>query len=389
MQLSFLKHELMYAAEFIPGMLKGLERICYFYYDSGRRQIISMSTQGDGASLPLPLNDASLAHVARWRKEKKAPVWLQSDELPFDSEYGKERKIQFSFEDEDKRNILLIPLRNVQDHLNDLIFIYLDKNMNHFGMQRTRGALSQDQKLIIQELISNTLNSIIEEHKKNQSIYAGILANRQSISTKYEQSQKELEKRDVFYKKHIKEFVRSILEQSGKRLGMQVVMEESVYDEIFAYRGDLDRLEKAIRTAAEVALNTHFSHSDILKISQTDFILPAEEVSFNYEQMTEKKSIQFDRYAATIELLDRYEDAAKEVLHTGEKLIGKAIGARCNPPITNAAITDSIKKHGLRILELFDRYPERWGIIRSEFKSIQNLSEGQTKLHNQSGKRAG
>lgn len=389
MQLSFLKHELMYAAEFIPGMIKGIDRLCYFYFDPDRRQLVSMLTDGKGASLPFPLNETVLTNIARWRREKKGAAWFQSDEIPFDRDFNKEHRIQLSFEDEDNRNVLMIPIRNVQDHLNDLIFIYLDKNMNHFGIQKGRQAFTQDHKLIIQELIGNTLSNLIEEHKKNRSIYSGILENRHSLSLKYEQAQRELERRDHFYRNHIREFVRGILDQTGKRLGFQIVMEEAVYDDIYAYRGDLDRLEKSLRTAAEVALNTHFSNADILKIGKTDFILPEEEIQAISESSTEKKTISFDRYAGTIELLDRYEDAARAALHAGEKVIGKQIGARCTPPITNAAITDSIKKHGLRILELFERYPDRWNIIRSDFKSIQNLSQGQTNFYKASGKRVG
>lgn len=388
MQLSFIKHDLMYAAEFIPGMIKGVDRVLYFFYDPDRRQVLAMRTDGQGASLPLALNESALMNVARWRKEKRTPGWYQTDELPFEQSLDKERKIQLSFDDEDQRNILMVPVRNIQDHLNDLIFIYLDKKMNHFGIQKTRNAFTQDQKLIIQEMMAHTLYGLIEEHKKNRSIYSGILENRHALSAKYEQSQRELERRDQFYRNHIREFVRGILDQIGKKMGIQIVMEEAVYEAIYEYRGDLDRLEKSLRTSAEVAINTQLRQADILKIGKTDFILPEETQTANVESITEKRSLPFDRYAVTIELLDRYEDAARACLLAGEKIIGKHIGAHCSPPITNAAITDSIKKHGLRILELFERYPERWNTIRSEFRSIQNLSEGQTNLHKHSGKHA-
>ncbi|MBL6950397.1 MAG: hypothetical protein ISR57_07110, partial [Bacteroidales bacterium] len=49
------------------------------------------------------------------------------------------------------------------------------------------------------------------------------------------------------------------------------------------------------------------------------------------------------------------------------------VGKEFPTPISAPAITDALRKHKKRIIHLFDQYPEKWEIIRHEFRPIQNI----------------
>ncbi|HSN50090.1 MAG TPA: hypothetical protein VLR52_02585, partial [Bacteroidales bacterium] len=79
------------------------------------------------------------------------------------------------------------------------------------------------------------------------------------------------------------------------------------------------------------------------------------------------------RYTKTLLLLNKLEKAALSVKAGNKMITSVNIGAEFPTPITPPAISDALKKHRSKILHLFQEYPERWEIIRSEFRPIQNI----------------
>lgn len=91
------------------------------------------------------------------------------------------------------------------------------------------------------------------------------------------------------------------------------------------------------------------------------------------QRKEEVSSYPEDRYTKTIYLLDRLETAAKEVVMLKKKLTGKNVGELCDRPISAAAITDALDKHKKKIIDLFEKYPDKWEIIRNDFRPVRNL----------------
>jgi hypothetical protein len=54
-------------------------------------------------------------------------------------------------------------------------------------------------------------------------------------------------------------------------------------------------------------------------------------------------------------------------------LTGLNVGSACSTPISAPAISDALKKHRNKILTLLGLYPDRWNLIRSEFKPLINV----------------
>ena len=46
-------------------------------------------------------------------------------------------------------------------------------------------------------------------------------------------------------------------------------------------------------------------------------------------------------------------------------------------PISAPAISDALKKHRNKIITLMNKYPERWDIIRRDFRPVKNILASQ------------
>jgi hypothetical protein len=86
------------------------------------------------------------------------------------------------------------------------------------------------------------------------------------------------------------------------------------------------------------------------------------------------------KYSKTLVLLDKLENAAKQVKSQNKLLTSSNIGNEFPSPITPPAITDALKKHRAKILVLFREYPQRWETIRTEFRPVQNMLNPRTGL---------
>ena len=72
-------------------------------------------------------------------------------------------------------------------------------------------------------------------------------------------------------------------------------------------------------------------------------------------------------------LLDKLEEAAVRVVNNSEDLTGVNVGKACSRAISAPAISDALKKHKNKINTLLDEFPDRWKLIREEFKPLINI----------------
>lgn len=377
-RLSFLGNEFLFVAKRLLAQTKGLTEVHVLYYDEQSRDIRLSCVRSSSEIQPIHLSELMRVRLSEWRRQKHHVGWFTTAELPWESQQPIPRiGKQIGIEDEQNRNVLLMSTRNLFDHQNDLIFLNFNGHLAHFGLHKSGQLLNQENKQIIQAIFMSQLNDRIAELRENRSTYTGIMANREQVQRELAEMKKELQHRNEFYRKNIRQLVDEWLERLSTEMSLRLEMSDEALEAIYAYNGSMAQLQLAVQQAAEIAVNTTYAFEGILFIGVEDLILPEQsdpEIASNNKKKA-VKSIRMDKLAGTEELLDRYEEAATRAKELGRKIIGRELGSLCTPPITNAAITDSIKKHRYRILELFKQYPGKWTIIRSEFKSITNLIE--------------
>ena len=72
-------------------------------------------------------------------------------------------------------------------------------------------------------------------------------------------------------------------------------------------------------------------------------------------------------------LLDKLENASQKLLLQSIQPSSDRVGKAMEQPITAPAIRDALKKHQSRVLQLLNRYPDKWLYIRSQFRPVTNL----------------
>jgi hypothetical protein len=87
------------------------------------------------------------------------------------------------------------------------------------------------------------------------------------------------------------------------------------------------------------------------------------------EQLTKKID---SRQSRAMQLLDRMERAANVVKSRNMALISSNVGRAMDPPVSAPAITESLGKSRDLIMQLLDKYPDKWETIRKEFKPLLN-----------------
>lgn len=375
-RLSFLQNEFLYAGKRLLAQIKGLSQVHVLYYDEQSRESRIAHLKGGGDIESIRLSETLRLRLSDWRRQRQNCEWHMLKELPWENTTTVPRiGQQMGLEDEQERNVLMLSTKNLFDHQNDLMFLHFDQHLAHFGLHKAGQVLNSENKQIIQSILMAQLSDRIEELRENRSIYARIMINREQVQQELAEVKKELQHRNEFYRKNIRQMVEEWLDRISTGMMLRLEMSEEALEQVYQYRGSMAQLQQAIQQAAEIAVNTTYAEEGILFIGHEDLILPDQADVENKAVNSRKavRSIRMDRYAGTEELLDRYEDAAVRAQELGRKIIGRELGSLCTPPITNAAISDSIKKHRYRILELFKQYPGKWPVIRSEFKSITNL----------------
>ncbi|MFO7613280.1 MAG: hypothetical protein R6W71_01425, partial [Bacteroidales bacterium] len=87
------------------------------------------------------------------------------------------------------------------------------------------------------------------------------------------------------------------------------------------------------------------------------------------------------RQSRAMQLLDRLEKAAISLKSRNVPLTSANVGQALDAPVTAPAITDALGKSRDVIRRLLDQYPDKWEIIRKEFRPLINQMEKSAQGH--------
>ena len=160
----------------------------------------------------------------------------------------------------------------------------------------------------------------------------------------------------------------------NKENGIIYRFSDGAMKKIREYAGDIGNLKPVIAQAARYAetMNLEGSTLDIL-IADFHLVMDEKKEPRKKETISEPVGDVPVKYNKTFLLLDKLENAAMHVKSKNMMLTGANIGHEFPTPVTPPAITDALKKHKQKILFLFREYPDRWEIIRNEFRPVQNI----------------
>ena len=356
------------AGHMVPGLKKALG----FYYDIFDKTLnCSVLESGKPELEELSLDeDFDQRLIMQMRNKKQSISWLTYSDLPFSLQ--KNQTIQRQVFDEIENAILLIRLPNKDDRKMDLIYLFFNTDSSNFGLRKSDDILKTDNKSIIGQLIYNSFSQILSQRRNLMQQNKQLKEHYALMQKKLELQKRESRTQQQDYQKQMLNYCKYLIEKHSVNLGVHIEMSRGLMEVLSNYKGSIQNIEKLIGEAIGRAndINTDIL-SPVLSLEEWHFDNLDQDI---YEAVSRPDELSPEsRYLNTFKILDRYEESARKLVSNREKLTGANVGKALSTPISAAAITDAIKKHQDKINTLCKQYPNRWKIIRSEFRPLMNV----------------
>jgi len=369
LRYTFIEHPLSYIANNLKNYIPGVKE-AYVAYCTPNKEVELKSYTELGATKLSLKNKVHLLQKAR--KNKAAHAWFRKDMLHFLSETTKQeskskKKIQqLTLEDEDDNNYLCLKFISPFDRMFDMLIVKVP-HAGIFGMS-TGVKITTQQKATIGNLLFNIFDARIKESYNNLETHNLVLHNLQNQKIALENTKEENLLLKENYKKSLQHFMNSLVSQVNKEMNASVALSDEAKDFIISKITDLETIEKAIRGAIHMAMNLTINYSSTL-------LIEPEHISIEEKKQVDAAVYKNDKYSNIVEMLDKYEIAARKAHQREWKINGNTVSDLCEPKITPSAITFNLKKYKKPINTLLERYDDKWPLLRTYFKPLKNIIE--------------
>ena len=371
---SFSEKPVLFILQLLPSLLPGIEKVIAVYYSPDSADVSSdliRKESGEYVQESFQVSD-SPSIFSRLRSDNAPYSWLRKEDLPF--EIKPKERVQLDIFNELNNSILLIRIQNTFDNKNDLFFIYFNQDLSNFGTISPNKILSTENKTIIGHILRNSILTFIQNNLSDKDLFATLNENTRAMIKARNFLRDELEITREKYKEGLIRLTNSYLTDLYKSNGVKYRLSDGAMKKIRAYTGDIGNLKPVIAQAARYAetMNLEGITGDVL-IADFHLVMDEKKEPRQKESISEPVEGVPVKYNKTFLLLDKLENAALHVKSKNMLLTGANIGHEFPNPVTPPAITDALKKHKQKILFLFCEYPDRWVIIRTEFRPVQNI----------------
>lgn len=360
-QFSYKQHFLAHILKNSKALFPGATSIIAVYYCKKKLGLSWIREELEPSTSLIDKDELDLDYFEAFRKQRPRYSWINHQNTS-NIQTEKQLKIHGEF----KHHSLLIRFPNRHDGLNDILLINFKNEDQIFRISDKKQKLSTDLKQSIASVYVRTLDVIRKQIESDATIHQIIQEHRSSINQLEIADEKEVSQ----LKNNQLLLIKSIVEREEKELLNGVEFSIEWDKEALALMAEnftsLIKLEKCIKDALIIAINDNDGQSTNLKVLKSHIKIGV------IKEEKENEQIIDTRYQRTLSLLDRYEEAASEVVKAKLNMTGSNLANHLNPPISAAAISDAIRKHASKISHLLNTYPQRWSIIRTSFKPIQN-----------------
>jgi hypothetical protein len=355
----------------IPLLIPGIEQVLMIHSDPDAPALSGylLKQPGDGSTPErIQVSGGQVFFQNLWN-DSQSTQWFQKNQLPF--EISAKDKIQLTLFSELKNNILLIKYSDIKSLKGDLFFIYFNENLSNFFLEKADAPFSTQNKAIVAYLLSQSVNALYIIYRMNNDLVQtfgeqilGIVKERDSLREDLEQLKAKNQLNLIRIAQH---HLNTISRLTGKK----ITLTDSARLKIREYTGEIQEMEKVMRDAVEFAARIdaiHPLHETFIADYHIRF--PSPSVTVPREIISDGLS---ERLIKTHQLLDKMENAAVSLRQRKMALTSSHVGKEFPMPVSAPAISDALKKHKKRIIQLFEKYPDKWEIIRHNFRPVQNI----------------
>lgn len=355
----------------IPGLIPGIEQVVLVHSQLNSNDIsgyLMKKTSGEYITDTIRI-EAGSSFFNDLTLTNQPYLWFQKDQVPF--QIRSKDKVQLTIFSELKNNILLINYSISGTPWSDLFFIYFNENLSNFILDKVSEPFSAQHKNMVGYLLFHSIQTLFNLVGSQNQLTAAFDEQIKQVVKERDQVAENLENKLHHERQSILKLARYYLSQFATHHGTTATLTDSAIGKLKYFQGELFQLEGVIQAAMKfaAALSSDTSQSPLL-IADYHLRFP-DPASHNFPDKVIDGLPQ--RMIKTHLLLDRLEIAASGIKQRKDSLTSVNVGKEFPTPISAPAITDALRKHKKRIIQLFDQYPDKWTTIRHEFRPIRNL----------------
>ncbi len=369
---SFIGNEFESLFQHSDLFLPGIEKLAGIYYHPESRELKIISRWRNGAdpySNDFVQKRENLVILQKYRSDEKPYSWINKSDLPFEIP-DKEHRLSPDLFSELDNVILLLRMPNAFDHLSDLLLIYFNRNLGTFGLSKSDKVLTTENKTIIGYLLYHQFKSIMQINSGNKEVLSTLNTVVNSVVTENIGLREYLKQLQATHTDNIIGMANQHLASLSRSTGRNYILNEESIQKLKEYKGNLRHIGSILKTAVIFTENLSPANLD------DPVIIRPFSISFDSYQVDDKPEYAArkidSRMSKAMLLLDKLENAARVLRSNNLPLIGTRMGQALDPPVTAPAITDALGKNANLIRQLLMKYPEKWEIIRKDFKPLLN-----------------
>lgn len=365
----------------IPALIPGIEQVVLVHFQQDKAELSGFLLKKEEHlyktdQVRVETGSSFFMELSRTTQPYR---WFPKDQVPF--EIITKDKVQLTIFSELKNSVLLIGQSVDGSNWSNLFFIYFNENLSNFLLDKVSEPFSAQHKNMVGYLLSHSIRTLFQVIESQDQLTATFDDQIRLVVKERDQLREKLEQHAVKERQDILKLAQHYLTRIAEGIGQRATFTDSAKVKLRNFSGELYQLEEIIREALGFAgaLSSPAGSSPLLLADyHIRFPDPAQ-----HKMPEEVIDGLPQRMIKTHLLLDRLEHAAAGIKHRKDTLTSANVGKEFPTPISAPAITDALRKHKKRIIQLFDQYPDKWEIIRHEFRPIQNLMnsvQGQEQL---------
>lgn len=348
-------------------MFPGADKLLAVYYDNSLPGLKSREKQLENPGESKVIRDVDIASdqsVKNLRKQRPRSTWLKNLDI---KAVISPTRTQLDIQSELDNHVLLIRFPNAPDGFSDLLFIFFKNEDRIFQFRGNPQKLGTSLKETVANMLVRALDVFRKQTENDLSVFKLIKQSDNLLNTEIIMLREQLENKNKIQLNHFRELVSSISDPISTRTGIIFKWTDECLLKIIGLNLPFKAIKPLIENTITVLFNRELSPHPIIEINALDLLIN------DFEYKKESQPVISNRYQRTLMLLDRYEESAKKVVRAKLPLTGVNLGKYCNPSVSPAAISDALKKHSKKIITLFDKNPNRWSLLRQEFRPVKNM----------------
>lgn len=365
---------LMNLADLVPGVRKVLLVI---HGESETASVAAYSV--DYPAVESSLRELDTRNVEKGllavMRKKESFEWMLEEEVLFEEKPKQSGQIDIFTAA--RKDVLLLRMKNRKSDEADLLYLYFSGISNDPGVKGIRKGLDEPARAFIGMMAWKTLHFLIEKQEsqtRNRLVFHE--RTRESFEL-FRRERQEYIQTGKRYGESLLRLAEARLKEISQGKEREYVLSESASEKVKTYPGELAEMLKKIDQAVEYATELHLGSKSPQILIEDWYLELSPKKAAGVKERAHITDEAEHRGALTksMELLDKLEHASRDVLSNGLKLTSANVGKMCPTPISAPAITDSIRNHRNRIVQLLRKYPDKWTVIREQFRPIINALE--------------